>query len=619
MMITSRFRSAWVYVVTRRREHFIIAGIFITAFVIRSIGIGWGLPNQNYPYSLFLADEPNVLYATLLFGKRIYQLTIVRNQPFFYLVSFLVFCVYYVIGRATGHFSNLIDFQAQYLQDNSQFLLVGRYFVVFAASLTVVLTYFVGRKMFGKREGLFAALFLLFSFGHVVYSKIFRLDSFLPLIFLLAFYLIINLVNVKPKKLKPFVLCGLVMGFAAATKITGFALLVPFLLVPFVLNKETSPRQFWKPKLDRRYPFALFVYLAAVFALTAPSFFLKPSIAEGVARRLDHSGSSGYLPTLSPYEYSLPWHFFHILPQEVGIVIYLLALFGILIMLIDKRNRTSVILFLATMIAFLLPIGYLIRTTWRDMLPMLPFFAIAAGYALARLLDLLFLKVQSLKRGRLGDLTTVILLVLLLALPAANIYRQKRLILSQDTRDIAQIWIEINVPEGSQLAIEPYGPAVLDRTIKQLVQSNVTSLGREVKPNSITRPVYDVYLLDYDLSSGKDNLQPDLLLPYLIENEIDYVVVSSAYYGRFYNDAVDIVFPEPAANGREFHDILESNLELVTQFTPKWWDIPGPKIKVYKVPKSMPLESETIFGSFEPFTGMEHPASAVGYYQFSPR
>jgi hypothetical protein len=618
-MNTSRTRSAWRYVVTQRYEIFLISIIFVAAFTIRSIGIDWGLPNQNYPYSLFLADEPNVLYATLLFGKRIYQLSIVRNQPFFYLISFVVFGIYFLIGRVTGHFSDLIDFQAQYIQDNSQFLLVGRYFVVFAASLTVVLTYFVGRKMFGKRVGLFASLFLLFSFGHVVYSKIFRLDSFLPLVFLLAFYSIISLIDVEPGKLRPFVFCGLVMGFAASTKITGFALLMPFLLVPFVVERKTSPRPFWKPKLDRRYPYALFVYLATIIALTAPSYLLNPNIANSVVRRLDHSGSFGYLATISPYEYSLPWHLIHILPREIGTAIYLLALIGIPLMLLEKKNRSIVVLFLATMFAFLLPVGYLRRTTWRDMLPMLPLFSIAAGYAAARLLDLLFRKVPRLKRGHLEVITLATLLLLLLVQPATNIYRQKRLILSQDTRDKALNWIEINVPEGSNLAIESYGPAVLDRSFEKLVESNLAELGREVEPTNITRPIYDVYLLEFDLSAGKDNLQPDLLLPYLSKNEIDYVVVSSAYYGRYYNDAVDVVFPVPGSKGREFHDVIESNLNMVAQFTPNWLDVPGPLIKIFVVPESLSFESKTISGSFEPFNGMEQPASAVGYYQFSPR
>jgi hypothetical protein len=118
----------------RRREILFLLSIFAIALIIRVIGIDWGLPNQDYPYALFEADEPNILYATLLLGKKIFQVTIIRSQPFFYYLSFPIFGLYYLAGLVSGNFESLADFQAQYLIDNGQFLLVGRTYIAIIAA-----------------------------------------------------------------------------------------------------------------------------------------------------------------------------------------------------------------------------------------------------------------------------------------------------------------------------------------------------------------------------------------------------------------------------------------------------------------------------------------------------
>ncbi len=70
-----------------RTDTAIFLGLFFGALLIRLIGIVWGLPGQNLPHSQFVFDETVELYATLLLGKGIYQLTVIRYHPFFYYAS----------------------------------------------------------------------------------------------------------------------------------------------------------------------------------------------------------------------------------------------------------------------------------------------------------------------------------------------------------------------------------------------------------------------------------------------------------------------------------------------------------------------------------------------------
>ena len=129
-------------------------------------------------------------------------------------------------------------------------------------------------------------------------------------------------------------------------------------------------------------------------------------------------------------------------------------------------------------------------------------------------------------------------------------------------------------------------------------------------------PAYDISMLVEEVGHVLD---PDQVVPFLIENEIEYVVLSSAFYGRLYNDGVAFHLPELGEAGRLMHDVIDGNLVFLVQFIPDWQNTPGPVIKIYQVPKDLDGDVVINLDSFDPYPGMDQPASAVGYYQFAPR
>jgi hypothetical protein len=607
----------------KRPETLILVFLFLGAFAIRSIGIDWGLPSQQFPHSQFNQDETAELFATLQLSEGIYQLGLLRYQPFFYYFSSIFFAVYFLSGLLIGSFSGLADFQAQYGSDLSQFFVAGRYFMVAVGSCTVVLTYIAGKYMFGKRAGFFAALFLALSFGHIVYSKIFRLDSLLPLVFLLAFYMIVRLKEAEPERLRPFVLCGLAVAFAATTKTTGFALVIVFLSVPLV--EGWIPKK-WPPKfseIDRRYPFSFTVLIAALVALAGPYFVFQSvykessqraatGIIRSAARRFSASSAYGNSYALSPYRWSLPWHLTSTLPEMMGLTIFVVAIIGLFLMVFDKRHRRVVVYLIITLSAFLIPIGLMRRAPWRDMLPVLPLLAIAAGYGLTRLIERLRGLLANHKYRNLTNVVVGGLILLVILPPLARVINQKILILGKDTRDVAKEWIEDNLPQGSKLALEPFSPGLIDDTYLDEIKLR----NRSDTPISVPVPTYNLSMIVEEVGDARE---PSDLISFLIDDSIEYVVLSSAYYGRFYNGAIDRHAPELSQEGRSMHDAIENNLEFLAQFIPNPSDTPGPVIKVYRVPAD--LDSTIIPGesTFDPYPEMEQPASALGYYQFAPR
>jgi hypothetical protein len=67
------------------KELLFLAALFVTALSIRAINMEWGLPGQANYYSAYVADEVDVLSASMLIGRGMYS-------QIFRLDSFLPLC-----------------------------------------------------------------------------------------------------------------------------------------------------------------------------------------------------------------------------------------------------------------------------------------------------------------------------------------------------------------------------------------------------------------------------------------------------------------------------------------------------------------------------------------------
>jgi hypothetical protein len=588
-----------------------LALMLLVALTIRLTAIGWGLPNQAYYYSLFVPDETSELIATLLLGERAYQYPVIRLQPFFYFLSFIYFSLYFLFALATGRVTSWAEYLAWQQRDLAHFILVGRVFMVLLGVLTVFLTFVVARRLFGKRAGFVSAAVLLLSLGHVTYSRIFRLDSLMPFVTVLAFYLLLRMIYDQDQKLRWYVLAGFVVAAATATKLSGFALLGPLLLIPFL-----DPDRDWmlpvrKPVFSRQYVFALFVCLASYIMIAGPSQVIRlqitfggdisqaPRSIIGMASRFGQRESFSKLGGLSTFDASLPYHLTSSLPRLLGITSYLFALLGSGFMIFERRNRAGVLLLLFTVLAFLLPIGRLQRAADRDVLPILPLLAVCAGYGIDRLLGLVRQALERDSRMKWARLGVILVLLAVIAIPAINVARHTYLLTQEDTRNIAASWIEANIPAGTAIVTEPYGPGILG------------GASRTSSPGG--RPAYHIYDLLEGTTDGIDQFDPESLRPFLEQTGAEYVVLSSGYYHRFYNAAMEHHFPEHAEQGQVFHNYLANELQLVKTIAPDWRSTPGPVIRIFRVGDLASGRAPEGGIRFDPYPGFDRDFRAIGY------
>jgi hypothetical protein len=390
-------------------------------------------------------------------------------------------------------------------------------------------------------------------------------------------------------------------------------------LIPFLDPESNSWLPLQKPQHFRQYIFAVFIYVAAYLAIAGPSHVFRlnisysgeiselPDSVAGMAGRFSSTDTYRNLGGISTFDHSLPFHLTSSLPRLMSLPLFLAAMVGMGLLLFERRNRAGVILLLVTIAAFLLPIGYMQRAADRDVLPFLPLLAVCAGYAIERAGMWLSGLLPSHRKARTQAVIVTLLLLMLMVSPVQDVVRHTMLIVQTDTRDLAAEWIEHNIPAGSRLALEGYGPGILSEAIT----ANLASSGSTITQDA--RPTYNLYDLQQGTMTKGGAFNPDLLMPFLQENEIEYVILSSGYYHRFYNAAMLHHFPEYALQGRAFHDRVARELELLHVITPEWDNTPGPILQIYRVPPDASGDSDPSSVIFEPYPGFNRDFRAIGY------
>ncbi|MGD2279309.1 MAG: glycosyltransferase family 39 protein, partial [Candidatus Omnitrophota bacterium] len=202
----------------------ILVLILGTGFVVRAVGIDYGLPFAYHD------DEPIIVNYALAYGAGDFNPHVFKMAPFLSYFLFFLYGVFFTVGYIARYFRGLSDFAYLYLNDPTSFYMIGRVaFGLLCGTGSVLLLYFVGKRYFSKAAGLLAALFLAFNYLHVRDSHYLYFD--VPLIFfvLLFFVKLCDLAETSVKR-KDYVLSGVFFALAFSVKYTAVFLALPFFL-----------------------------------------------------------------------------------------------------------------------------------------------------------------------------------------------------------------------------------------------------------------------------------------------------------------------------------------------------------------------------------------------------
>ena len=229
-----------------------------------------------------------------------------------------------------------------------------------------------------------------------------------------------------------------------------------------------------------------------------------------------------------------------------GMVLELIALSGIVYAVVKKRKEYLILL---SFIIIYFIVVILNRITMdRYVVPLVPFLLIFIAIFLSIL-------IERIKTPLFGKYKSLILLgaVLCFAIPPTfKTLMFNQFILKKETRTVALEWIEENIPIGTKIWMDRYGPQLSEK--KYYIE------------------VANIFSVDYP-----DEIKHYYDLERLIKNNTDYVIISDLIYNRY------LARPELYSIPVRFYSALDSNHRLVKVIDPYQLNQPGPIIKIYRL------------------------------------
>ncbi|MCL4831120.1 MAG: glycosyltransferase family 39 protein [Caldilineaceae bacterium] len=407
------------------------------------------------------------------------------------------------------------------------YYITGRLLTIAYGLLTIALTFALGRRMWGERIGLLAALFLIFYPSLAWYTTVVRTDT--SAMFFVALSLWYGLLAADEPRPRHFALAGVSIGLALSSRY----LMLPIYAVYLALFAIQIP--VWRKQ--GQFPGALRGFLLGgllsvlVFALSSPFFFLDFATAWQnllIEARSVHIGADG-----KSYLERAYWYLTKAIPQSIYGVQMAALLLAIGWAFWRRQWRVVVLAGFLLVYVALISVPALHWKRWTIQIS--PVLALLAAYGVDEAAGLL---AGRFAPGRYMAFA-LLLGVAALAQPAFLTGKTVIKLGSTSTRIEARHWIEENLPAHSRVIGELY-TAPLQNTSFVVVS----------QPFLPERP-FDFYL------SG----------------EFDFVMTSSEISNRFVAD------PARYAPQLEFYNQL-ARLPLVAEFAPTAWQ-GGSTIRIF--------------------------------------
>jgi len=506
--------------------------IIISSFLIRIKGIFFG-----YPLSTNI-DEKFLIYPAL----NILAKGDLNPHMFNYgsLNIYFLSAIYFfanIILKNVLNFPN-VDIPIIYYH------IIGRVFIVFLSTATIYITYKIGKTLFNDIVGLVAACLIGFSYLHIHKSYTVTVDNTVTFWVSLTSLMAV-LIYTQGRKPLFYIMGGIFCGLAIGSKYTAF-ISVFFLVIAHIITQPKDKR--W---IDKNILLCLFL-IPVTFLITTPFAILDfKTFYSAVFNQYQHYNTShpGHeSPTQTGY-----WLYGkYIVTQGYGLIPSILAFLG-LGWLIVKSKAKACLIAIVPMLLFIFVASHKIIFP-RNLLPAFPFLSILSAVAIWRIYlflnDHAFSKLKSTKKTIICH-SLIGLLTFAIILPQAhhsnNVINIQNL---PNTRWKSLMWInDGNLPDHS-------------------------SIGREYSAPPVER---------LSQFKGRDFGFPSILKNGNVIYTLDYYVLSSSYYQRYFDQPE--MYPLEVEIYSEFFD----NNELVYEIESNNKTVSGPKISVYKINKDFPL------------------------------
>lgn len=599
-----------------KSNNFLLILILILGIVVRLWGINFGLPYIQH------LDEGSEIYTAFYAAANHLKPDMYFHTTFLPYTLIFLYGIYYLLGLVFHLWGSTQQFFTAFLKDPSIFVLIGRIITVIVSVASIVIIYWIGKKLYTHKVGLISALFLSFAFLHVQESHYIKEDVMMGFFGLLIYF---NSYQLSQKgRLIDYLLCGLFLGMSSALKYNFFIFLPVFVASHLLFCFQSK----------HKWLYSNIKFLTAIFIVVTLFFLINPYILIDWSRavqQLDYQRKLSVVQWVSS-EGQPVWVYYivHHLLNGIGSPLLTLSVLGIFYSIFCIRSTKDTLLVI-TPICFFLTIGIIGGTNFsRYLVMIIPQLMLIAAITINRLINMIN-RTQSQK-----NLLLFLVSVLIIAPSAILIVNFDYYLSSKDTRILAKNWIEQNISPGTKLVNEGAArsqfystigpPLLMDRKSLDKLITEVFEKGLDTKSlfalsdatkgkvgyNLIGAPRVD-YRYNSDLGSYS-------ILPSVDEyarGKYCFLILSSwaikngQKYNRDFETSIEdsyYLYKEflsyPELNEDPIWNVDYSNLTQVRLFDKKVTS--GPRIKIFKLkgneaprPASRDAVSSPFFGGAE--------------------
>ncbi len=404
-----------------------LALLLLTTFALRL----WGI-KQGLPYSYNFDEATHFVPKAIDFFSHDLNPQYFLNPPAYSYLLHIVFELWFGSADAVTR---------AFTTDPTSVYVVARVVAAVLGTLSVLFTYMAGERLWGRTVGLLAAAIIGFAFLPIFYSHLALNDVPTLAPVSLSLYGIAGVM--RRGRLRDYVVSGIGIGLAAATKYTGGITLL-CLLVAFV--SDAAANAAWRSV--RRMAIGLAIALAS-FLIANPYALLdfsafqagvssQASLAAGQDPvKLGTTPGSGITYYLWTFTWGIGWG------PSLGAI-------GGAVLLLARRSWALALMLIPAPIVFVIFMGGQQRFFGRWLMPIFPIVALLAAYGTVELVRWLA-REHRLPAPLLGAAAAV----LLLTQSVVSVLHDDAVLSRPDTRNLTRAWMVGHVPAGAKIVIEP--------------------------------------------------------------------------------------------------------------------------------------------------------------------
>jgi hypothetical protein len=559
------------------------AVLLLGALGLRLWGVAQGLP---YVYN---SDENDhfVPRAIHMFASGSLNPEYFANPPALTYVLHFLYLVWFGSGGAAERAVELHP---------TEVYVLARVVVALLGTAAVWLLYLTGRRLFGRGAGLLAAAIEAVAFLPVFYAHLALNDA--PTLAPLTLSLLGTAGILRWGRRRDYLIAGIGLGLACATKYTAGIVLLPLLIAAFFQARAGSASG--APGHGERVAVGLLI--AGVAALVSFVIANPYSLLDfhSFHAELDHQSQlsgeaqgklgAGHAGGIRYYLWSFTW--------GLGWLPSLAALGGALT--IWRREARLGWMLVPPALLFLVFMGLQGRYFGRWLLPIFPIACLLGAFFALALVDVLTRRART-EGPRLRAGLTALAVLLLCAQGLVYSIHSDLLLSRTDTRTLARQWMVAHIPPGTSIVAEPVSPDAWAYDIGRF-NPNTINGARWNKYDSLRAAfaANGAFLGETGPSVGIEDYERTLrpaLIPYYESQGYCWVVVGSTQAGRAYAEPRAVpqaiaYYQALARQGRVVYRVspyaagakpVAFNFDWSFDYYPLSYQRPGPEMTIYRL------------------------------------